>query len=163
MCIRDRAIADDTGRVQPLWHSLLTYIRDRDLLVEGPLNALRGSHVALTKPETLFDRRAFLLGTRLSSRYRPSECVVHPTEGAANGAQRGAPPAPPPAAAAPPTGAPPARPAFLPTMNPFAAAPILAPQGMLTQDAMSIGQLSEQGMSLAAFGQLGGYLSLIHI
>jgi hypothetical protein len=47
---------------------------------------------------------------------------------------------------------------YAPPANPFAAAPMLLPQGMMTQDMLSLEQLSERGMSLAALnGQFGGY------
>jgi hypothetical protein len=168
--------------LQALWHSLLTYIRDRNLLVEGPLNALRVSHIVLTKPDTMLDRRAFLLGTRLSSRYRPTEFVIHPSEASTTTAGvrgptadgRHTPPrqlrAGPEAVSRPPghyssaeyaAAARPTAPHFAPPTNPFAAAPMLMPHGMLTQEALSIEQLSERGMSLASFGQIsygGGHL-----
>ena len=42
--------------------------------------------------------------------------------------------------------------------NPYAIGPLVGPQGVLTQEALSLEQLSQRGMSLAALGQmsLGG-------
>ena len=168
---------------QALWHSLLAYQRDRGLLVEGPLTALRPSHAALSKPDSLFDRCAFVLGARISSRYRPSECVIHRSQadaaaaattaigqdhnglrsnavraqgaagqfsGAMGQGQAGPPLARGFATAPYMAVRPTAR--FGDLANPFAAAPMLTPQSVLTQDVVSIDQLCEAGMSLSALG-----------
>lgn len=158
------------------------------MLVEGPLTNLQTSHVALPNPDHKFDRRYFLLGSTLSTRYRPTDTVVYPTadpnvvnsSGAVGSTAAGMgrpmggeppslhqpPQAPPPYGA--PMGygmgmmAPPpmhARPPP-PLMhdNPYAIGPLMGPPGVLTQEALSLDQLSQRGMSLAALGQmsLGG-------
>lgn len=161
------------------------------MLVEGPLTNLQTSHVPLPNPDYKFDRRYFLVGSNLSSRYRPTDTVVYPTSdpNAGNssntgggsssnngsgmrsvGPAGGGPPLhPPPHAPMPynaPMGygmmAPPpmhARPPP-PLMhdNPYAIGPMMGPPGVLTQEALSLDQLSQRGMSLAALGQmsLGG-------
>jgi hypothetical protein len=162
--------------MQALWHALLTYVRDRNILVEGPLHSLRICNVPLSKPAAIFDRRAFLLGTKISSRYRPPEFVVHPEDSAATAAtakasahQKGVPsqPFPPPMVPpqlpnAPTCMVPPQQvfaggraPMSALAANPYAMAPVLMPQGIFTQDMhLSLEQLSQRGMSLAAFGQM---------
>lgn len=55
--------------MQELWHSYLTHMQERSLVVEGPLTSLKPSLVPLATPERRFDRRAFSLGTRFSNRY----------------------------------------------------------------------------------------------
>lgn len=158
--------------LQALWHALLTYVRDRNILVEGPLHALRACNIPLSKPATIFDRRAFLLGTKISSRYHPPEFVVHPEDSSATATatrasvpQQSLPlrPFPPPLVPAPPPPLPPPQHAFpgsrsrmnTVATNPYAMAPVLMPQGMFTQDMqLSLEQLSQRGMSLAAYGQM---------
>lgn len=54
--------------MQELWHSYLSHMQERNLIVEGPLTALKPSLMPLAIPERRFDRRAFSLGTRFSNR-----------------------------------------------------------------------------------------------
>eukprot|EP00899_Mesostigma_viride_P002385 jgi/Mesvir1/12147/Mv00399-RA.2 len=48
---------------QPLWHNLLVHFKERECLVEGPLNNLKQSMVAFSKPRKILgDPRAFATG-----------------------------------------------------------------------------------------------------
>jgi len=152
--------------MQALWHSLLTYLRARNLLVEGPLSKLQTSHVPLPNPDYKFDRRSFLIGTTLSTRYRPTETVVYPDNSEignmlASHVPTGPPVTPGPGFPGQPVAPPaPQRPRpFLSGLpeNPYAIGPLVMPQAVLTQEALSLDQLSQRGLSLAALGHQMSY------
>jgi regulator of nonsense transcripts 1 len=41
----------------PLWHYLLTHYKERDCLVEGPLNNLQPSMIQFSKPKRALEKR----------------------------------------------------------------------------------------------------------
>lgn len=61
-----------------LWSSLLTHYREADVLVEGPLTALKPSLVQLSRPRRAFDRASFGIGPGATNRYTPPERVGEP-------------------------------------------------------------------------------------
>ena len=76
---------------QPVWSALLTYFREEDALVEGPLNSLKASMVQLGRARRGFDVGLFALGAALSTRYKPVERAGerHEMTGASGGEKGG--------------------------------------------------------------------------
>ena len=73
---------------QPVWSALLSYFREEDALVEGPLTNLKSSLVQIGRPRRAFDVGLFALGAALSTRYRPVERAGERLE-TVNGPQNG--------------------------------------------------------------------------
>lgn len=137
--------------------------------MEGPLSKLQTSHVPLPNPDFKFDRRSFLIGTTLSTRYRPTETVVYPDNSEIGNTLASHIPSGPPAGPhgggfpvqplVPPPPAPQRPRPFVSGLpeNPYAIGPLVMPQAVLTQEALSLDQLSQRGLSLAALGHQMSY------
>lgn len=71
---------------QLLWNTLLSYFKENNCLVEGPLTNLKPSMIQLSKPKRTFDRAEFGMGGM--NRYVPPERVGEQPAPLANGTEK---------------------------------------------------------------------------